>query len=239
MSNKARTIRCLGVIHVPKVAGTSLRSAFVEIPGTYTGPKYFDEPYYGSRSMVDAIPMPNRDTTASLSDLTEIVKSNRLVIGHYSAGSLRAAGCTHLAMQVREPRARLLSLYRFWQQQSASVRASWGLWGHDVVSKSDLPLRDFLASPSVRPAVDNLFSRFALARTPQRQRFGRLKALSSPYKEFKQSLSVMGWSSHGEAFLESVCELMGEATVPRLGHVNATDVETIGAQRLEDLDDET
>ena len=113
--------------------------------------------------LVDGIPTPRRETVAEPSALAGIARTHRLVIGHFTVGSLLTAGCTAIAIQVREPRARVLSLYRFWQAQPENERSSWGPWGTEVLSKSDLPLRDFLRSPSVWPAIENAIAFQALA----------------------------------------------------------------------------
>src|ERR1700733_11194164 len=101
---------CLGVIHLPKSGGSSLRVALAQLPGGYSGPFYFDERLFGSRAFVEGIRSPNREAIAMPKDLRAIAESHRVVIGHYCAASLLEAGCTELAIQVREPRARLLSL---------------------------------------------------------------------------------------------------------------------------------
>jgi hypothetical protein len=232
-------MRCLGIIHVPKSGGSSLRSAVAQLPGGYSGPLYFDEQYFGSFELLQGVPSPNRETIAKPEDLRAIVESHRVVIGHYGALSLMEGGCTDLGIQVREPKARLLSLYRYWQAQPDSVRLSWGLWGQDLVAKADLPLKGFLTSPSVGPAVDNLLVRQALGyrqkdRTVVRNRrnFGGL------YTRFKEMPLTVEWTLRSQRFIDRICEQIGASHVPTLRRENATEAigqdQTIdaGAMRL-------
>jgi hypothetical protein len=174
---------------------------------------------------MEGVPSPNRETIATVADLRDIAHSHRVVIGHYSALSLLEAGCSDLALQVREPRARLLSLYRYWQSQPDSVRTSWGIWGQELVGKADLPLREFLTSPCVWPAVDNLLVRQTLAYRPKtgKIRVGRSN-FSGLYSAFAQLPLIVEWSARSQQFMERLCEQIGASPVPVLARENATEV---------------
>jgi hypothetical protein len=216
---------CLGVVHVPKTGGVSLREALAELPGCYSGPLYFDEPYFGSPELVTAVPSPNRETIASQTDLTAIAQTHRLIVGHHSAPSLLAAGCGSIAIQVREPRSRLLSLYRYWQSQPEPVLASWGRWGSHLVGRAVLPLKDFLTSPGTWPAVNNLLVRQALGFRPGAGNvLRRHRAISRLYDGFREQVSVVDWSSRSGEFLERICDEVGASSRPTLGHLNPTEV---------------
>ena len=219
-------MRCLGVLHVPKSGGSSLRVALAQMTDCYTGPLYFDHTHFGATAVAEAVPTPNRETIATLSDLAEITKTHRLIIGHYAGSSLLAAGCHSVALQVREPRSRLLSLYRFWQAQSESVRASWGPWGRDVVAKSDLPLKEFLAFRGAWPVLDNAIARQMLGHQKETLRSARAQRrnASHAYSKFRSKLAVVNWSSRSQSFLEQLCQHLGESMVPTLERVNITPV---------------
>ncbi len=214
----------LGVIHVPKSGGSALRAALGQIPGCYTGPLYFDEAHFGLTVLADAVPSPNRETITDVSDLADVVSAHRVVIGHYAAKSLLGAGCGSLALQVREPRARLLSLYTFWRSASDSDRASWGDWGSELMSRADLPLGRFLSCPEVWPAVDNVVTRQTMGyRLSRRSVFGRRSIPSSLYEDFRCRVSIVEWSSRSEDFLAKICAHLGILTWPALDRVNITE----------------
>jgi len=217
---------CLGVVHVPKTGGSALRSAVGELPGTYRGPLYFDEAQFGTAAWVAGMPGPRRQRIASPAELVGIVGSHDLVMGHFTVTSLLAAGCNSIAMQVREPRARILSLYRYWQSQPELERSSWGPWGTEVMATADLALGPFLISPGVWPAVDNGISLQALA--PRKRRLpgvAKRSAVSRVCAELKDRRAIVEWSSRSETFLERVFDRVGASTVPPLGRENVTMVD--------------
>ena len=128
-----------------------MRSALSQLPGFYGEPVYLDVAHFGSAGLAGRVPGARQREIAGPGDLGDVVRGHRLVIGHYAAASLLDAGCTGLAVQVREPRSRVLSLYRFWQENPAEERAGWGPWGSDLVALADRPLGEFLRS-GTRPA---------------------------------------------------------------------------------------
>ena len=134
-----------------------------------------------------------------------VVHAHRVVMGHVSSATLVGAGCTGLAVQVREPRSRLLSLYRYWQAQDETQLERWGTWGRTVVAAARLPLADFLASPTTWPATDNALARQALG------------GLATPYVDprlwtpslddvdrFVELLAIAEWSSASDEFVRRV-----------------------------------
>ena len=102
----------LGVVHIPKCGGAAARAALSGVPGCYLGPISFDLEQF---VWVDPsrLPASARDQVATNRELRQVAARQRLVMGHYAAMNLVGAGCDRLAVQVREPRARLLSRYRF------------------------------------------------------------------------------------------------------------------------------
>lgn len=217
---------CLGVVHIPKCGGVALRIALSHLEATYTGPLYFDHTAcFGVSDYVWSTPSPNRETIASARDLQSVVTGHRLVIGHYGGLQLVNAGCDMLAVQVREPRSRLLSLYRYWQSRPESELASWGRWGSDVVAKASLPFGDFLYDPNAWPATDNAVARQTLGvYTKAGPALWRTLRLSRAYNTFKPKLSIVDWTSSSERLLERICERLAFSPVPPLGHENATEV---------------
>lgn len=227
-------VRCLGIVHIPKTAGAALRDALSRVAGCYTGPSYFDWTHFGSADVLNRIPDPNRSTVVS-DELGEIVQSHRALIGHYSTRTLLDAGCKALATQVREPRARILSLYRFWQSTSEQERADWGPWGASVVSRADVPFVDFLQTSSVWPVTENAIARQLLGepykpprvlwhRRPRRVRRRVSCQHFSRYRDFCRYLKVVDWSDRAQGFVERVCEFAQLPEVPVIGRINVTRV---------------
>jgi hypothetical protein len=222
--------RCLGVVHVPKCAGTATRLALENSDGFYGGPLYFDEDHFGSRELVAALPADRQELVASPADLARLASSCRVVFGHYSASSLMAAGCGSLAIQVREPRTRVLSLYRFWRSQDPAERDSWGVWGRDLVSCADLPLGQFLAGQTVWPAVDNHIARQVAGGLP----------LATTIAALSESGSILEWYDRSDRFVGRVLTFVGDSAAPALRRVNVTEaqddgqpLDRDGLQRLE------
>ncbi len=236
---------CLGVMHIPKTGGSALRTSIAALDGSYTGPLYFDALHFGSPSWVDHIPPTNRETIVEGSDqLRGIVRRHQVLIGHFHLATILAAGCTGVAFQVREPRARILSLYRYWQAQPQSVRDSWGGWGH-VVTSSDLPLAEFLRRQDVVPAVRNAIATQVLGQLGCRPREHQLRpVVDATCRALGEGTSIVEWSVDSERFLERICQTVGTPNVPALLRENVTrvvgqeqvlDVELLG--RLHDLTD--
>jgi hypothetical protein len=202
----------------------ALCSALRKLESTHTGPLYYDD-----RSGVNpdawSVPSPNRETIASARELRAVVARHRLVMGHYGGPQLVDAGCAALAVQLREPRSRLLSLYRYWQSRSESELASRGRWGSSVVAKAALPFLDFVSQPDGRPATDNVLVRQTLGVYTRAGAtlWGALR-LTRAYRALQARLLIAEWTSSSERFLERVCERLGVANVPSLGRENITEV---------------
>jgi len=219
------TTGCLGILHLVKGGGMAVRDAVALLPGSYTGPRYFDRQQFPSDRLLDGA---SADVLATIVDddgYRGVVASHRVVMGHVSSATLLGAGCTDLAIQVREPRSRLLSLYRYWQSQSGPHLATWGNWGLDVVGAAHLPLRGFLDADATWPAVDSALARQALGglvvpyTEPRTWRPG-----GADLDRFCDHLAVAEWSRDSGRFVARVWERLGEPAPPELDRVNVTEV---------------
>jgi hypothetical protein len=217
--------RCLGILHLVKGGGMAVRDAVARLPGSYTGPRYFDLQQFPVVGLLDGASDETLGTIVDEADYREVVGAHRVVMGHVSAATLLAAGCTDLAVQVREPRSRLLSLYRYWQAQSGPHLASWGTWGLEVVGAADLPLAAFLESPMTWPATDGALARQALGGIASPYDGARTWRPSDADRErLAARLSVAEWSTDSDRFVARVWSRLGEPEVPALGRVNVTEV---------------
>jgi hypothetical protein len=218
-------VGALGIIHVVKCGGMAVRDAVATLPGSYTGPLYFDLGMFWSFDVLDGASPDVRAQVVTDDAYREVVHSNRVAMGHVSASTLDDAGCTAIAVQVREPRSRILSQYRYWAAQTDEARASWGFWGSHILSKSHLSLGEFLSAEEVRPAIDNAISRQCLA--------GLVSDYPAPtswapqpadVNRFLELLEIAEWSTSSDRFLERVWSHLGQAEPPSLGRVNVTEV---------------
>ena len=216
----------------------------MQVAGCYTGPIYFDRQHFGTNRLADGVPVETCHVIGSLEDVRHNVDSHRLVMGHIAAHMFVSAGCDSLAVQVREPRARILSLYRFWRDQEEDERSRWGLWGTELIGQADQPFCAFLASPSIWPAVDNSIARQVCGRgsgTHARRASGprRRPALARRYRAIRPWLGIVEWSNRSDVFVERIMEAIGSDTVPELGRENVAqpsgDAQVIDRSTLERL----
>jgi hypothetical protein len=144
--------------HIPKTAGTSLRTALRELlqPEVYVDG--IDPSLWGGHDDVEAI-RPDMRTGVFLSP-EELPADATLVAAHISPGTTMARypGADHITI-LRAPQVRLISQFlhcraltdfdlRKWGSVGDAFRAGWG------------PLADFLRDPMVAPNVDNTITRF-------------------------------------------------------------------------------
>lgn len=220
---------CIGVVHVPKSGGSAIRSALSQLPGCYTGPLYYDVQLFGSRAMADALPRKTRKEVVTIRRLRRVIATSRAATGHISAHNFLTAGCGALAVQLREPRGRLLSLYRFWQSQPADVIARWGRWGNELVAKSSGSFAHFLADEAVWATVDNAMSRQLLSdnrddTAVRMRRHMRWGGWARRYRAVRPYLNVVDWANDSERFLDRLCTTMAAEARPVLRKENVTEV---------------
>ena len=184
-------------------------------------------PFYADASLIDGVdveglPDTTRRQFASADALRHICQENRLVIGHYSADILFESGCDHIATQLREPRARLLSLYRFWQSLPADVIEGWGRWGDRALRASHLPLEEFLKAPGASPGTDNAMVRQLLGpKVPRRRSLGSRSLLTgigrARYDRLRDRLRIVEWSVDSQRFADRLSRAIGidPVIVPR------------------------
>lgn len=226
----------VGVVHVPKTGGAAIRAAFGAIAEWYTGPCYHDSSLIDGVD-VSSLPPATGSQFATPSSMRRICDSHRLVMGHYAAYFLVEAGCQQLATQLREPRARLLSLYRYWRALPEGAVDDWGPWGDVALRSASLPLESFLTSTGAWTASDNGIARQLLGRpvtgaAPHPRGALRQVLAGEGYRWLRDRLSIVEWSSDSQRFADRVCTAMGvePITVARVNEATDIDgVQTIDA----------
>lgn len=136
------------------------------------GPRRLDTSVFGDFSDFDELRPDVRALVAANAQELHELRDYRVVSGHFSLPSLLTlAPPAAIATVVREPRARLLSLYCYWRVTS---QEHWH--PYDAHTYARRPLNAFLAEPALAAAVDNQMCRLVLAGDPRIPRRGFIAA---------------------------------------------------------------
>jgi len=211
----------LGVVHIPKTGGYAVRSALSAVCKLDESPAYHDAQLIAGIP-IRHLPRAKQNTFVTARQLREIGRGRQVLVGHYSIPTLIAAGCAEIAVQMREPRSRLLSLYRYWQSQQG-IREEWGPWGATALGSSDLPFDKFIASPGVWPATNDAIARQLLVRRiPKNPRTARRMTWTAlngqAYDALIARLSIAEWASESQRFVDRICaklQIAETVVVPR------------------------
>ncbi|MEO1057858.1 MAG: hypothetical protein AAFY28_13180 [Actinomycetota bacterium] len=155
--------RALGFLHVPKAAGSSLSDALRRAAldaGHRVASPVMDATLFGSFDDFAAMPA----ATQAMIELDPMRLADAdTVVGHYSLASLRHGRTDgDIVCVLREPRARLLSLYTFWRSWTPAQHAAWD--PYDSSRRAAHGALDVtLADPAMAPQVDNVAARLLLA----------------------------------------------------------------------------
>ena len=201
----------LGVVHVPKCAGTSVRTS-LEGTAAYLGPRIFDWGQVGwvSRNQfVNQFPDSTMEIFTDPVDLAAQTTDRNLVFGHFSADTLRRVGCSDLLSLIREPRSRLVSLYGYWKPHG--VLQGWGVWGENVTRASEGSFAEFLRTTAVWPQTHNLVFRqhFGYSKRPTMQPPGRVEMLRLRTGYSNLGLARAFWPNESDDVLTEVRKSTG------------------------------
>ena len=197
-----RSSRRVGIVHIPKCAGSSLQGILSSNLDIYVGPRYFH------RSALDSLSATSwGGESASVGDLARILTMNHSVMGHYSARVLIEAGATDLFLTLREPRARIISLYRFWQGLPKAVFA-----GEPALQRSlSMGFLRFLTSPASQAAVDNVIAAHILLETPIWTTNG---IHSDNWQKLKPNFRMAVWPDQSLEVVSSIRSIFGLHRAP-------------------------
>jgi len=167
--------------------------------------------------------------------LLEKVRRCALVWGHYDVPSIaRLGGGRFTFTLLREPKARILSLYRYWRGQAA-LDLGWNGMNQPVLAAQRLSLAAFLTTddPWILDYIDNFYVRRL---TGQYCSFGARDPLRAAPDEWLaramsalQAFDFVGLTEDTEGAMARLGELLGfpaPASVPR---VNVTRSDEIAA----------
>lgn len=163
----------IGYLHVPKAAGTSISEALLRAASTVVRddgrpvticPAVTDRSLFGTFDDFGSL-APDQQKMVFRGPIEQLADFD-VVRGHFDARSLRAGrGDDDIAVLLREPRTRLLSLYTYWRSWTEAEHASWG--NYDASRHAvRLGWVDFLHDTSIAPQIDNVAARLVLGPHP-------------------------------------------------------------------------
>ncbi len=147
-------------LHVPKSGGSSVHAALeLALPPGSLAPRRFDSAFSGTAEDVALLRRETRDLIAFEPHEVRELGRYRAVSGHFALDTLlQVTDAGSVATVLREPRARLLSLYLYWRVPG--IGDSWA--PHKTPEHAHRPLQEFLAEPKLGPMIDNQVCRMLL-----------------------------------------------------------------------------
>jgi hypothetical protein len=148
----------LGLLHIPKCAGTSLMDSIAMAFGPGRHVNGFDRCLFGDFQQFDRIPKMMRSVVYL--DEADMPADAATVMGHFSFHTLRSRyPKADLAIFMREPTARLLSHWVYWRALTWFSLRHWGAEWSARLKLARLPLQAFLSHPEIACQTDNILLR--------------------------------------------------------------------------------
>jgi hypothetical protein len=157
-------------MHVPKSAGASILAALEKtLPAGSLAPQRFDSSVFCDFNDFELLRPDVRARVAVNLPEVESLGRYQAVAGHFSLATLlHVARASSIATILREPRARLLSVYTYCRTPGVfDLMSPYRM--HEHASR---PLPAFLSEPRLAPAIDNQLCRMLLHGDPRLPRTG-------------------------------------------------------------------
>jgi hypothetical protein len=232
----------MAFLHMPKCAGSSVRLALESaVPAGEVAPLSIGAMVFcGGFDRFDQLsPQVRARVVVDHRDI-ERVGAFRYLLGHFSfPGLRRISQDRHIATVVREPRARLLSLYEYWRTADFSALAPYE--GQRYAQGSFF---DFLSEPEAAPAVDNQYARLLLRSDPLIPTSGFIEddAIEPLCRRAVEAIERLGWvglQEKPDELWSGLSDFFGVPLAPTKINVTAT-FETEGIEdvppRVETID---
>lgn len=155
--------RCF--MHIPKSAGMSFHASLEAAlaPGSLC-PRRMDTSTFCDFHHFDLLPSATRELIAASDDEIRSMRRFPAVSGHFSLISLlQITQASRIGTILREPRARVLSLYMYWRIPKIFDH----VLPYSVEEYALKPLVAFLSEPRLAPAIDNQVCRMLLHGDPR------------------------------------------------------------------------
>jgi hypothetical protein len=153
-------------LHIPKSAGQSFHEALIATHGVAAvSARRCDWTQFASFDAFESLPGPIRTTVVADDDELLAMSQLEVVSGHFALRNLlRLTTPDRIATILREPRARLLSLYAYFRL-SPRLLDAWG--PYDIMRHGLRPLDEFLAETEIAVETDNILCRMLLDGDPR------------------------------------------------------------------------
>lgn len=231
-------------LHVPKCGGQSVERALeAALPDGAVAPRGAD--LGGSRIVSDLDSFDDADEwvralIAITDEDVESLRTHRVVAGHYMLATfLRISRPARIATVLREPRARLLSLYLFFR--TPQMREVWADYCGTMLAGASRALEQFLHDPRLARATDNQVCRMVLdgdRRVPDDGFIAEHDAerIAASALEQLDRLGFVGILESGDALWRDLSDMFGVPLVPRRVNESSTPVASVGAAPIPPYD---
>ena len=180
-------------LHIPKAAGSSIHAALgAALPPGSLAPQRLDSSVFCNFEDFELLSREARRQVAANPCEVQSLGGYRAVSGHFSLTTLlQIADASSIATVLREPRARLLSLYMYWR--TPDIGDFWA--PYSATEHAQRPLSVFLSEPRLAPAVDNQVCRMLLHGDPRLPESGFAAQSDVPVIAADAIGRWIGWAS--------------------------------------------
>jgi hypothetical protein len=225
-------------MHIPKSAGMSFHAALESAlePGSLTPRRMDTSTFCGFRDF-DLLQPSVRDRIATNDEEVEAMREFRAISGHFSLDILlRLTTASAVGTILREPRARLMSLYMYWRVPKIFDE----LLPYSVEEYSLKPFDLFLSEPRLAPAVDNQVCRLLLLGDPRIPNDGFIsdsyvEAVATDAIARLDTLGFVGVLELGDSAWEGLAQFFGVDLEPHKINVTGESGDPVAALPGEEL----
>lgn len=238
------TVAPLCFLHVPKCGGQSVERALdAVVPQGAVARRGAD--LEGCRIVSDLASFEEveewvRELIAIRDEEIEELRDYRFVTGHYMLPTLfRLAPPERIVTLLREPRARLVSLYLFFRMPD--MHEVWGDYCGSLLGSASRPLDEFLADPAIARATDNQVCRMVLSGDPRIPDDGFIansdvEAIAAAAIEQLDRLGLVAILESGDSMWRDMSLALGVELEPRRVNESSTPTASAGAEPIPPFD---